>query len=298
MKLKWSDVTPEADYLNRRAFLAAGIAALATPALGLQGRPSAFSTDETPNSLEDIAHYNNFYEFGTGKSDPAQYSGSLKTSPWSVAVDGMVDRPGSYGVEDLAPESALEERIYSLRCVEAWSMVIPWLGVPLAAVLDKVGVQPGAKFVAFRTLYDPEQMPGQRARILDWPYREGLRLDEAMHPLTILATGLYGRVLPNQNGAPIRLVVPWKYGFKSIKSVVAITVTDTQPPCSWQMMQPGEYGFYANVNPQVDHPRWSQATERRIGRGLFGGRQDTLMFNGYGEQVAGLYAGMDLAKHY
>lgn len=298
MKLKWSDVTPEADYLNRRAFLAAGIAALATPALGLQGRPSAFSTDETPNSLEDIAHYNNFYEFGTGKSDPAQYSGSLKTSPWSVAVDGMVDRPGSYGVEDLAPESALEERIYRLRCVEAWSMVIPWLGVPLAAVLDKVGVQPGAKFVAFRTLHDPEQMPGQRARILDWPYREGLRLDEAMHPLTILATGLYGRVLPNQNGAPIRLVVPWKYGFKSIKSVVRITLTDRQPETTWNMLQPKEYGFYSNVNPEVDHPRWSQATERRIGEGLFGGRHPTLKFNGYGELVAALYAGQDLAKDY
>ncbi|WP_313350801.1 protein-methionine-sulfoxide reductase catalytic subunit MsrP [Paracoccus sp. (in: a-proteobacteria)] len=298
MKLQWSHVTPEADYLSRRSFLAAGLAAFATPALGLNGAPSALSTDEKQNSLEDITHYNNFYEFGTGKTDPVQYSGSLKTAPWSVKIDGLVDRPGSYGVEDLAPESALEERIYRLRCVEAWSMVIPCLGVPLAAVLEKVGVQSGAKFVAFQTLHDPEQMPGQRSRILDWPYREGLRLDEAMHPLTILATGLYGRVLPNQNGAPIRLVVPWKYGFKSIKSVVAITLTDKQPQCSWQMSQPGEYGFYANVNPQVDHPRWSQATERRIGAGLFGGRQDTLMFNGYGEQVAGLYAGMDLAKHY
>lgn len=298
MKLKWSDVTPQADYLNRRAFLAAGMAALATPALGLEGRPSAFSTDEALNSLEDIAHYNNFYEFGTGKSDPSQHAGGLKTSPWSVTIDGMVDRPGSYGVEDLAPDAALEERIYRLRCVEGWSMVIPWLGVPLAGVLDKAGVQPGAKFVSFQTLHDPEQMPGQRRPILDWPYREGLRLDEAMNPLAILATGLYGRVLPNQNGAPIRLVVPWKYGFKSIKSVVRISLTDSQPECSWQMAQPSEYGFYANVNPQVDHPRWSQATERRIGGGLFGGRQDTLMFNGYGEQVAGLYAGMDLAKHY
>ena len=214
MKLNWSDVTPEVDYLSRRSFIAAGMAALATPALGLSGAPSGFSTDEAPNSFEEITNYNNFYEFGTGKTDPANYSGSLKTSPWSVAIDGLVERPGNYAVEDLAPESALEERIYRLRCVEAWSMVIPWLGVPLAGILAKAGVQPGAKYVAFRTLEDPEQMPGQRSPILDWPYREGLRLDEAMHPLTILATGLYGKVLPNQNGAPIRLVVPWKYGFK------------------------------------------------------------------------------------
>ncbi|MCV2446079.1 protein-methionine-sulfoxide reductase catalytic subunit MsrP [Paracoccus sp. DMF] len=298
MKLNWSDVTPEADFLNRRSFLAAGLAMLATPALGLSGKPSGFSTDEKPNSFEDITHYNNFYEFGTGKTDPAEYAGSLKTAGWQVAIDGMVDKPGRYGVEDLVPDSALEERIYRLRCVEAWSMVIPWLGVPLASVLAKAGVQPGAKHVAFRTLEDPAQMPGQRSRSIDWPYREGLRLDEAMHPLTILATGLYGKVLPNQNGAPIRLVVPWKYGFKSIKSVVSITLTDKQPQTSWQMLQPSEYGFYANVNPQVDHPRWSQATERRIGAGLFGGRQDTLMFNGYADQVADLYAGMDLRKNY
>ena len=298
MKLNWSDVTPEVDYLSRRSFIAAGMAALATPALGLSGAPSGFSTDEAPNSFEEITNYNNFYEFGTGKTDPASYSGSLKTSPWSVAIDGLVERPGNYAVEDLAPESALEERIYRLRCVEAWSMVIPWLGVPLAGILAKAGVQPGAKYVAFRTLEDPEQMPGQRSPILDWPYREGLRLDEAMHPLTILATGLYGKVLPNQNGAPIRLVVPWKYGFKSIKSIVSITLTDKQPETSWQMLQADEYGFYANVNPQVDHPRWSQATERRVGAGLFAGRQETQMFNGYADQVAGLYTGMDLAKHY
>ena len=298
MKLNWSDVTPEVDYLSRRSFIAAGMAALATPALGLSGAPSGFSTDEAPNSFEEITNYNNFYEFGTGKTDPANYSGSLKTSPWSVAIDGLVERPGNYAVEDLAPESALEERIYRLRCVEAWSMVIPWLGVPLAGILAKAGVQPGAKYVPFRTLEDPEQMPGQRSPILDWPYREGLRLDEAMHPLTILATGLYGKVLPNQNGAPIRLVVPWKYGFKSIKSIVSITLTDKQPETSWQMLQADEYGFYANVNPQVDHPRWSQATERRVGAGLLAGRQETQMFNGYADQVAGLYTGMDLAKHY
>ena len=298
MKLKWSDVTPRSEYLNRRAFIAAGMASLATPAVGLTGAPSAFSTDEKPNSLEDITNYNNFYEFGTGKTDPAEYSGSLKTKPWSVTIDGLVARPGSYALEDLAPDSALEERIYRLRCVEAWSMVIPWLGVPLASILNKAGVQPGAKYVAFRTLEDPDQMPGQRSAIIDWPYREGLRIDEAMHPLTIMATGLYGEVLPNQNGAPIRLVVPWKYGFKSIKSIVSITLTDKQPETSWQMLQPSDYGFYANVNPQVDHPRWSQASERRVGAGLLAGRQETLMFNGYGDQVANLYSGMDLAKYY
>ena len=298
MKLKWSDITPEAAYLNRRAFMAAGIAALATPALGLSGAPSAFSTDEKPNSFDEISNYNNFYEFGTGKSDPAAYAGSLKTKPWSVAINGLVDRPGSYGVEDLAPDAALEERIYRLRCVEAWSMVIPWLGVPLAGILNKAGVQSGAKYVAFRTLEDPAQMPGQQTGIIDWPYREGLRLDEAMHPLTIMATGLYGKVLPNQNGAPIRLVVPWKYGFKSIKSIVRISLTDRQPPTTWNMMQPNEYGFLANVNPEVDHPRWSQATERRIGERLFAGRHPTVKFNGYGDQVAALYAGQDLAKDY
>ena len=298
MKLKWSEVTPESQYLSRRVFLAAGAATIAAPAFGLTGAPSALSTDEKPNSFEEVTNYNNFYEFGTGKTDPAQYSGSLKTSPWSIRIDGMVDRPGSYGVEDLVPDAALEERIYRLRCVEAWSMVIPWLGVSLSSVLNKAGAQPGAKYVAFQTLLDPEQMPGQRYRSIDWPYREGLRLDEAMHPLAMLATGLYGKVLPNQNGAPIRLVVPWKYGFKSIKSIISITLTDKQPPTSWQMLQANEYGFYANVNPQVDHPRWSQATERRIGAGLFGGRQETLMFNGYGDQVASLYAGMDLKKFY
>jgi sulfoxide reductase catalytic subunit YedY len=298
MKLKWSDITPEAAYLNRRAFMAAGIAALATPALGLSGAPSAFSTDEKPNSFDEISNYNNFYEFGTGKSDPAAYAGSLKTKPWSVAISGLVDRPGSYGVEDLAPDAALEERIYRLRCVEAWSMVIPWLGVPLAGILNKAGVQSGAKYVAFRTLEDPAQMPGQQTGIIDWPYREGLRLDEAMHPLTIMATGLYGKVLPNQNGAPIRLVVPWKYGFKSIKSIVRISLVADEPPATWNKTNPREYGFYSNVNPTVDHPRWSQSSERVIGAGLFGGRQDTLMFNGYEAEVASLYDGMDLREFF
>ncbi|HHY03164.1 MAG TPA: protein-methionine-sulfoxide reductase catalytic subunit MsrP [Paracoccus sp.] len=291
--LTWADVTPQHLFLNRRSFIAGAAALAAGPALA-----AGFSTDEAPNSLEEITNYNNFYEFGFGKTDPARFAGALTTDPWSVEIGGLVDRPGSYSVADLAPENAVEERIYRLRCVEAWSMVIPWLGVPLAQVLNRVGVQSGAKFVEFETLLRPQEMPAQRRRSMDWPYREGLRLDEAMHPLTILATGLYGQPLPNQNGAPIRLVVPWKYGFKSIKSIVRITLTDTQPVSTWQAMQPGEYGFYANVNPQVDHPRWSQATERRIGAGLLAGRQDTLMFNGYGEQVASLYAGMDLARDY
>ena len=288
MKLNWSDVTPERVFLSRRVVLAGLGAAVASPAM---------AAPEKLTSYEDITSYNNFYEFGYGKGDPAANAGRLTVQPWAVAIDGLVDRPGSYSVADLAPDNAVQERIYRLRCVEAWSMVIPWQGVPLADVLAKAGVQPGAKYVAFETLLRPEEMPGQQRRTLDWPYREGLRLDEAQHPLTILATGLYGKPMPNQNGAPIRLVVPWKYGFKSIKSVVRITLTDRQPVTTWQAMQPSEYGFYANVNPTVDHPRWSQATERRIGVGLFGGRQETLMFNGYPE-VAPLYAGMDLAANY
>ncbi|MFV0303840.1 MAG: protein-methionine-sulfoxide reductase catalytic subunit MsrP [Paracoccus sp. (in: a-proteobacteria)] len=302
MKLNWSDVTPKADFLDRRRFLALGAATGASliggAALALTARPSPLSTTEAPNSLEEITNYNNFYEFGTGKEDPARNAGALTTDPWAVEIGGLVDRPGSYSVDDLAPANALEERIYRLRCVEAWSMVIPWIGVPLASVLQKAGAQPGAKFVGFETVFRPEEMRGQQRAILDWPYREGLRMDEAMHPLTILATGLYSDPLPNQNGAPIRLVVPWKYGFKSIKSVVRITLTDSEPPATWKMMQSSEYGFYANVNPKVDHPRWSQATERRVGGGLFAGRQDTLMFNGYADQVASLYQGMDLAKNY
>ena len=305
MKLNWSDVTPHKIFLDRRKFMAAGAAAMALPALagrvqaqGMTGRPSPLSTDQTPNTFEEITNYNNFYEFGTGKEDPARNAGALTTDPWSVEITGLVDRPGSYGVEDLAPDSALEERIYRLRCVEAWSMVVPWIGVPLASVLAKVGVQPSAKFVEFETLVRPEEMIGQQRAILDWPYREGLRLDEAMHPLTILATGLYDQPMPNQNGAPIRLVVPWKYGFKSIKSIVRINLLEQEPVNTWKQLQASEYGFYANVNPQVDHPRWSQATHRVIGAGLFGGREETQMFNGYGDQVASLYAGMDLSVNY
>ena len=299
MRLNWSDVTPKPLWLNRRQLMVGAGALLATPALArIEAAPSKYSTSDAPNSLEDISTYNNFYEFGTGKGDPAAYAGGLTVDPWSIVIDGLVDKPGTYDLADLVKDQPLEERIYRFRCVEAWAMVVPWIGFELAGLLNRVGVQPGAKFVAFETLLRPEEMPGQSSPFIDWPYREGLRLDEAMHPLTILATGLYGEAMPKQNGAPIRLVVPWKYGFKSIKSIVSITLTDRQPETSWQMLQANEYGFYANVNPQVDHPRWSQATERRVGAGLLAGRQDTLMFNGYADQVAGLYAGMDLAKHY
>lgn len=304
MRLKWSDVTPKPLWLNRRQLMAGGAALLAAPALAkpalakIEAAKSAFSTDEAPNSFEDITTYNNFYEFGTGKGDPAEYAGGLTVDPWSIVIDGMVDRPGTYDLADVVKDQPLEERIYRFRCVEAWSMVIPWIGFQLSGLLDRVGVQPSAKFVAFETLVRPEEMPGVASPFIEWPYREGLRLDEAMHPLTILATGLYGEAMPKQNGAPIRLVVPWKYGFKSIKSIVRISLVDKMPPTTWNMLQPQEYGFYSNVNPTVDHPRWSQASERRIGSGLFGGRQDTLMFNGYEAEVAALYAGQDLTKDY
>jgi sulfoxide reductase catalytic subunit YedY len=298
--LKWSDVTPKAQWINRRSLLAGAGAVMVAGAAraSIETVPSAFSTDAKPNTLKEITTYNNFYEFGTGKEDPANNSAAFKPQPWSIKIDGMVDKPGDYDLADILAGVTLEERIYRFRCVEAWSMVIPWNGFELATLLNRVGVQSGAKFVAFETVVRPEQMPGQQSSIIDWPYREGLRLDEAMHPLTILATGIYGEALPNQSGAPIRLVVPWKYGFKSIKSIVRITLTDTMPATSWNMINPREYGFYSNVNPQVDHPRWSQASERRIGGGLFDSRVDTQMFNGYGDQVAQLYAGQDLAKDY
>ena len=288
------DITPRAAWMNRRQIMAglagAGLAAMAGPA---RAKP-----DLAPNSWKDITSYNNFYEFGTGKSDPARRAESLTTKPWTVRIDGMVDRPGDYDFATIMRKMTIEERIYRFRCVEAWSMVVPWNGFELADLLDMVGVRSGARYVAFETLLRPEEMPGQRVPILDWPYVEGLRLDEARHPLTIMATGIYGRPLPNQNGAPLRLVVPWKYGFKSIKSVVRITLTDRQPPTTWNKANPREYGFYSNVNPRVDHPRWSQATERRIGGGLFARRQPTLMFNGYEAEVASLYAGMDLKKYF
>ncbi|MBL4916473.1 protein-methionine-sulfoxide reductase catalytic subunit MsrP [Szabonella alba] len=302
--LGWSDVTPRGIWMNRRSLLlgagaAAGAGMLAAPArASIEASPSAFSTDAKPNTFEEITTYNNYYEFGTDKSDPSRNAGGLTTAPWSIRIDGLVDRPGEYGLEDLMQGVALEERIYRFRCVEGWSMVIPWIGFELSQILNRVGVQSGARYVAFETLLRPEEMPGVARPSIEWPYREGLRLDEAMNPLTIMATGLYGEPMPNQNGAPIRLVVPWKYGFKSIKSIVRISLTDQMPPTSWNMLQPNEYGFYANVNPEVDHPRWSQASERRIGSSIFAPRVDTVKFNGYGEQVAGLYAGQDLAKDY
>jgi sulfoxide reductase catalytic subunit YedY len=299
MRLTWSDVTPKPLWLNRRQLMTGAAALLATPALAqVKAAPSAYSTTEEPNSLEDITNYNNYYEFGTGKGDPAAYASGLTVDPWSIVIDGMVDKPGTYDLADVMKGQPLEERIYRLRCVEAWSMVVPWIGFQLSGLLDRIGVQPGAKFVAFETLVRPEEMPGVASPFIEWPYREGLRLDEAMHPLTILATGLYGEAMPNQNGAPIRLVVPWKYGFKSIKSIVRISLVDQMPQTTWNMLQPSEYGFYSNVNPNVDHPRWSQASERRIGAGLFGGRQDTLMFNGYEAEVASMYKGQDLAKDF
>jgi sulfoxide reductase catalytic subunit YedY len=298
--LRWSDVTPKQQWLNRRQLMA-GVAALAlAPRALAQGAaaPSRYSTDEPPTSLEDISGYNNFYEFGYDKEDPARYAQGLTIDPWPVVIDGLVDRPGTYALDDLLSGMTLEERIYRFRCVEAWSMVVPWVGFELAALLGRVGVQPGAGYVAFETLLRPEEMPGQRGGMIEWPYREGLRLDEAMHPLTLLATGIYNEPLPKQNGAPIRLVVPWKYGFKSIKSIVRISLVAHRPQSTWNMLQPNEYGFYSNVNPQVDHPRWSQASERRVGGGLFAPRIDTLMFNGYADEVASLYAGMDLARDF
>ncbi len=295
-ELKQSDVTDEQVFVNRRHLLA-GLAGI-----GLAGGlPSALSAAQraeelVPNEWEDITSYNNYYEFGTGKSDPAKYAGALTTAPWSVEINGLVDRPAVYHLEDILQKMAIEERIYRFRCVEAWSMVVPWNGFELADLLNMAGVQSQAKYVAFQTLSRPEEMRGQNYPVLDWPYVEGLRLDEAMHPLTLMGNGIYGKQIPNQNGAPLRLVVPWKYGFKSIKSIVKITLTDTMPPTSWSLANAREYGFYINVNPQVDHPRWSQATERRIGGGLFAKRQPTLMFNGYQEDVAELYKDMDLTK--
>ena len=297
------DVTPEWAWLNRRRLIAGGGAALLAGGIGGGLRPAHAAWQEAieglePNTWEEITTYNNYYEFGTGKGDPAEHAHMLTTQPWSITVDGLVDNPGEYSFEEVMEGMTVEERIYRFRCVEAWSMVIPWNGFELADLLDKVGVQEGARYVAFETALRPEEMPGVRVPVLDWPYVEGLRLDEARHPLTIMATGIYGRDIPNQNGAPIRLVVPWKYGFKSIKSIVRITLTEDEPPTSWNKANPREYGFYSNVNPDVDHPRWSQATERVIGGGLFARRQETLMFNGYEDEVASLYEGMDLTEFY
>ncbi|MFT4701117.1 MAG: sulfoxide reductase catalytic subunit YedY [bacterium] len=291
-----ADITPKAAFLNRRQILAGTVG---LGAIGLIGTSAqAAGEDLELNTLEEITSYNNFYEFGTGKSDPADNAHQLETGDWKITVDGMVDNPGEYGLADLLAGLDVEERIYRFRCVEAWSMVIPWNGVELADVLKKAGVQSSAKYVAFETVVQPENMIGVQRGVLDFPYVEGLRLDEAMHPLTIMATGIYGEPIANQNGAPIRVVVPWKYGFKSIKSIVRITLTDVEPPTSWNKTSAREYGFYSNVNPEVSHPRWSQASERRIGGGLFASRQDTLMFNGYEDEVAGLYEGMDLSASF
>ena len=289
--VSWLACSPDAEAEDARDATPPGTRPLANVRPG----PAALSTDEEHTSRRDATTYNNFYEFGTGKSDPAENAHTLRPAPWSVAIEGEVAKPGTIGLEDLLRPHPLEERIYRLRCVEAWSMVIPWVGIPLGAVLKRFEPTSAAKYVAFETLVDPEQMPGQRRGILDWPYREGLRIDEAAHPLTILAVGMYGESLPNQNGAPLRLVVPWKYGFKSIKSIVKIRLQRDQPRTTWSEQAPREYGFYANVNPEVDHPRWSQARERRIGEWT---KRPTLPFNGYAEQVAGLYAGMDLRANY
>lgn len=287
------DVTPFGEFMNRRQLMAGvaglGLAAMAGPAAaaGLKS-----------NSWDDITSYNNYYEFGTGKTDPAKYAGQLTTSPWSVTIDGMVDRPGKYDFADIMKKMKIEKRIYRFRCVEAWSMVVPWNGFELADLLELAGVKSGAKYVAFETLLRPAEMPGTKYAVLDWPYVEGLRLDEALNPLTIMATGIYNKPIPKQNGAPMRLVVPWKYGFKSIKAVVRITLTSKKPPTSWNKSNRGEYGFYSNVNPEVSHPRWSQASERVIGGGLFAKKQPTLMMNGYEKEVGHMYANLDLKKNF
>lgn len=302
------EATSESLFVSRRQWLAGAVAAglvpaampfapalAATPDLPrLKAAKSRYVVKEDVTSYEDITSYNNFYEFGTDKGDPARYAGSLKARPWTITVEGLVNKPKRFDVDALIRTMPLEERTYRFRCVEAWSMVVPWVGFPLSALLKEVEPTANAKYVQFVTLADPKQMPGLRYQVVNWPYVEGLRLDEAMHPLTLMTVGLYGRILPNQNGAPIRLIVPWKYGFKNIKSIVAIRLTDRQPKTAWNELQPSEYGFYSNVNPDVDHPRWSQKKERRIGEFL---RRPTLPFNGYADQVAGLYKGMDLRKY-
>ncbi len=309
--IKACEITPYDIYLNRRAFMLGATALALVPQSGeaapapagqeLKAAPNpAYRPPDSLTPFKDVTTYNNFYEFGGNKDDPARLAGTLKPRPWTVKVDGLCAKPRAYDIDEILRMAPLEERIYRLRCVEGWSMVIPWIGFPLAALLKRVEPTSQAKYVEFTTLLDPEQFPAQKKGLfnfasLDWPYTEGLRLDEAAHPLTLLTVGLYGQVLPNQNGAPIRVVVPWKYGFKSAKSIVRIRLVDKQPKTAWNTAAPQEYGFYSNVNPNVDHPRWSQATERRIGEFR---RRKTLMFNGYADQVASLYAGMDLRKFY
>jgi methionine sulfoxide reductase catalytic subunit len=301
--LKDSEITPKELFYSRRQFiqLSAGatLAAMLPASLWasekLAGKKSAYTVDEGLTPYKDVSSYNNFYEFGTSKEDPAVNAGSLKTRPWAVTVEGEVKKPKTFDIDELLKLAPIEERIYRLSCVETWSMVVPWLGYSLSELLKQVEPTGNAKYVEFISLNDPEQMPGQKSSVLEWPYREGLSLDEAMHPLTLLTFGLYGEVLPNQNGAPIRVVVPWKYGFKSAKSIVKVRLVEKQPVTSWMQAGPNEYGFYANVNPEVDHPRWSQAKERRIGEFF---KRKTLMFNGYVEEVASLYAGLDLKVNF
>ena len=310
--IKPSEITPEEIFFKRREVLQSAIAmglfpALATTACGaplpasgefsdLKSWPGSLS--EAPNSFEDISSYNNYYEFGTGKDDPVRNAHTLKTDPWSVEVTGEAGKTGTFTLEDILKPHALEERIYRMRCVEAWSMIVPWVGFPLADLLRRFEPNSQAQYVQFFTLNDREQMPGLRSPVLEWPYREGLTIAEAMHPLTLMTVGVYGKALPNQNGAPLRLIVPWKYGFKGIKSIVRIDFSNRKPQTSWNMAAPQEYGFYSNVNPNVDHPRWSQASERSLGGGLFAARAPTLMFNGYAEEVAPLYTGLDLVRNY
>jgi len=305
-----SEITPPEVYFSRRALLAGALATGASALLPAAEAPPAqgaalsytanpqYSVKETPNKFAEIAGYNNFYEFGTDKDDPSHNAHTLRTRPWTVTVSGEAEVRGTFDLDDLMKGLALEERVYRFRCVEAWSLVVPWVGFPLGSLLARFKPTSRAKYVEFTTLYDPRQMPGQRVPVLNWPYVEGLRIDEAMHPLTLMVVGLYGRVLPNQDGAPLRLIVPWKYGFKGIKSIVKIGFTSVQPRTAWNVAAPNEYGFYANVNPQVDHPRWSQATERRIGAPFLAARRPTLPFNGYAEQVASLYQGMDLRRYF
>ena len=311
--IKPSEITSRSEFLSRRTLLAGGLGWVAAGSLGLeqvsraQTAPGAvlaytrnpqYSVTEAPNSFKDISTYNNYYEFGTGKSDPAENAQAFRTRPWSVSVGGECEVKGSFTYEDIIKPHPLEERVYRMRCVEAWSMIVPWVGFPLADLLKRFKPTSKAKFVEFQTLLDPKQMPGERGSVLDWPYTEGLRIDEAMNPLALMAVGLYGKVLPNQNGAPMRLVVPWKYGFKGIKAIASIRFVERMPSTTWARSAPDEYGFYANVNPAVDHPRWSQATERHIGGSLFDQRRPTLPFNGYGSEVASLYSGMNLKTNF
>jgi sulfoxide reductase catalytic subunit YedY len=301
IKIAPSEITPRSLYLNRRSFVAGLVAAGLLPSQAAKAErfpalsQSSFSSMEKPTPLRDVTSYNNFIELASNKSDPAKRAELLITRPWTVKISGEATKPQIFDIEDILKIFSLEDRIYRHRCVEGWSMVIPWVGFSLAELLKRVEPTSRAKHVKFTTIHDPKRLPGQQRRLIEWPYVEGLRIDEAMHPLTILAVGLYGETMPNQNGAPIRLVVPWKYGFKSIKSIVEITLVERQPNTSWNDLQPDEYGYYANVNPKVDHPRWSQKTERRIGDFF---RRETLMFNGYEDEVASLYVGMDLKRNF